>query len=61
MTNYLIYTFADALQYSDNPTYTVGSAGSYTNNCAGTYFTLSDLTLPHRLLFFPVTSIGLKR
>ncbi|KAF9062906.1 hypothetical protein BDP27DRAFT_1451549 [Rhodocollybia butyracea] len=29
MTNYLIYKFADALQYSDNPSYTGGSAGSY--------------------------------
>ncbi|KAG6831807.1 hypothetical protein H0H92_007484 [Tricholoma furcatifolium] len=29
MTNYLIYKFADALQYSDNPCYTGGSAGSY--------------------------------
>ncbi|KAF9062913.1 hypothetical protein BDP27DRAFT_1427421 [Rhodocollybia butyracea] len=29
MTNYLIYKFADALQFSDNPTYTGGSAGSY--------------------------------
>ncbi|KAE9389926.1 hypothetical protein BT96DRAFT_980533 [Gymnopus androsaceus JB14] len=29
MTNYLIYKFADALQYADNPSYTGGSAGSY--------------------------------
>jgi hypothetical protein len=29
MTNYLIYKFADALQSSDNPSYTGGSAGSY--------------------------------
>jgi len=29
MTNYLIYKFADALQFSDNPSYTGGSAGSY--------------------------------
>ncbi|THU89673.1 hypothetical protein K435DRAFT_968983 [Dendrothele bispora CBS 962.96] len=29
MTNYLLYKFADNLQYSDNPTYTGGSAGSY--------------------------------
>ncbi|KAF9062907.1 hypothetical protein BDP27DRAFT_1368461 [Rhodocollybia butyracea] len=29
ITNYLIYKFADALQYSDNPSYTGGSAGSY--------------------------------
>lgn len=29
MTNYLIYRFADDLQFSDNPSYTGGSAGSY--------------------------------
>ena len=29
MTNYLIYKFADGLQYSDNPIYTGVSAGSY--------------------------------
>ncbi|KAG6827073.1 hypothetical protein H0H92_013277 [Tricholoma furcatifolium] len=29
ITNYLIYKFADALQYSDNISYTGGSAGSY--------------------------------
>ncbi|KAG6850302.1 hypothetical protein H0H93_015244 [Arthromyces matolae] len=29
MTNYLIYKFADALQYSEDPSYTSASAGSY--------------------------------
>ncbi|KAG6850303.1 hypothetical protein H0H93_015245 [Arthromyces matolae] len=29
MSNYLIYKFADSLQYSDNPSYTSASAGSY--------------------------------
>ncbi|KAF5341429.1 hypothetical protein D9757_007536 [Collybiopsis confluens] len=29
MTNYLIYKFADSLQYSDNPSYYGSSAGSY--------------------------------
>jgi hypothetical protein len=46
ITQYLIYKLADALQYSDNPSYTGGSAGSYIQQLRRhVLFTLA-LTLP---------------
>ena len=57
MTNYLIYQFADALQHSDNPTYTGASAGSYLQQLRR-YLHLSPLFVPNTQSFSPVTSIG---
>ena len=59
MTNYLIYKFADALQYSDNPSYTGGSAGGYIQQLRRYVLFASALTLTHFQLCFLVISIGL--
>jgi hypothetical protein len=46
VTNYLVYKFANALQYSDSPSYNGGSAGDYIQQLTrSAIFTSSDCPL----------------